>query len=144
MCEMLFALGPYVNSTPCGDSHLCTSVVVRIKWWGLQGRLAQSQLHSSLPVWFIMKDSRIAVSDKGIFQKKMKTFVDGSSPGPFSFAPRFESLQILDLGLFPYQSPMPYFWKFLPRWLLGYSSSTPVSPCGQEKMEGSFQSCSKI
>lgn len=80
MCEMFFALGPYVNSTPCGDSHLCTSIVVRIKWWGPQGRLTRSQLHGSLPVWFIIKDSCIAVSDKGIFQKKMKMFVDRRSP----------------------------------------------------------------
>lgn len=99
--------------------------------WG--GGLTQSQLHGSLPVWFIIKDSCFAVSDKGIFQKKMKTFVDRSSPGPFIFASRFENFQILDLDLDPCQSPVPYIYifAFLPRWPLGCSSTTSAfSPCG--------------
>lgn len=118
MCEIFFC-----SSTPCGDSHLRTSVV------GATGTpYSQSQLHSSLPVWFIIKGSCIAVSDKGISQKKKKTFVDRSSPGPFIFASRFENLQILDLDSYPCQSPVPYFFAFLPRWPLGYSSTTPVFP----------------
>lgn len=144
MREMFFALGPYVNSTPCGDSHLCTSVLVRIKCWGPQGLLTRSQLHDSLPVWFIIKDSCIAVSDERIFQKKMKTFVDRSSPGPFIFAPRFENLQILDLDSYPSQSPMPYFCAFLPQWLLGYSSSTPVSPEAKRRWKDHFSAAARF